>query len=138
MKNTTSIDISHENQPESKINKEIEYAEFLTDKNISKELLESDSIKKSFKNLEDHLLEFCNNKSSGANTPFKEEQKLEISPEAYPDKEEISGLDKTAEDGKSFEYQFKDDDQEEKLEKWYVLSLILMNHQNSYFNTFIP
>ena len=83
-KSQESLNISTENKS-NKVSKEIDYNDFVR----NRELDEFGNVRDSLKNLEDHLVEFCKDKSSKNSTPHKEEEKLDIKPENYPVKEQI-------------------------------------------------
>lgn len=82
----------------SQPSKEIEFSEFLNKRNSQQE--EISNIKDSFKNLEEHLHNFYQERSSANITPVKQQQELDVVPEAYPD---VHTFDALEEDKHQFE-----------------------------------
>jgi hypothetical protein len=77
------LDFSQENKLNSQPSKEIEFSGFTKQRNSQQE--EISQIKDSFKNLEEHLQNFYQERSSANITPVKQQQELDVVPETYPD-----------------------------------------------------
>jgi hypothetical protein len=99
-KSYESLNISNEMKaPNTLPSKEIEYKMLEKDRKIDEN--DINQIKKSFKNLEAHLIDFWKEKSSRDVTPKKEERKLDVLPEQYPIMYNFASDDKHAQPEKA-------------------------------------